>query len=231
MTDALSIRPQGLQRLDQPINRTDCTVHQKARPNATPRAKPKSAHTEREHWRSSGGSECVNSNPQQHGLYSSVAERQSCKLKVLGSIPSGGYYPASTPARQAAERFLCARARRDIPQTSQRRSVAADACLCRAPCQPPPLCHPVWSPACRVSPAPMDTSNPWDIIFLWAPSSGRASRPRVRLGIGNGMTKRTRHVTSLPPLLPRGLWSPRAAPALAGRGRPCHACAKTWWWC
>ena len=25
-----------------------------------------------------------------HGLYSSVAERQSCKLKVLGSIPSGG---------------------------------------------------------------------------------------------------------------------------------------------
>ena len=24
------------------------------------------------------------------GLYSSVAERQSCKLKVLGSIPSGG---------------------------------------------------------------------------------------------------------------------------------------------
>ena len=25
------------------------------------------------------------------GLYSSVAERQSCKLKVLGSIPSGGY--------------------------------------------------------------------------------------------------------------------------------------------
>ncbi len=28
-----------------------------------------------------------------HGLYSSVAERQSCKLKVLGSIPSGGYFP------------------------------------------------------------------------------------------------------------------------------------------
>ena len=27
----------------------------------------------------------------QHGLYSSVAERQSCKLKVLGSIPSGGF--------------------------------------------------------------------------------------------------------------------------------------------
>ena len=25
------------------------------------------------------------------GLYSSVAERQSCKLKVLGSIPSGGF--------------------------------------------------------------------------------------------------------------------------------------------
>ena len=24
------------------------------------------------------------------GLYSSVVERQSCKLKVLGSIPSGG---------------------------------------------------------------------------------------------------------------------------------------------
>ena len=24
-------------------------------------------------------------------LYSSVAERQSCKLKVLGSIPSGGF--------------------------------------------------------------------------------------------------------------------------------------------
>ena len=26
-------------------------------------------------------------------LYSSVAERQSCKLKVLGSIPSGGWDP------------------------------------------------------------------------------------------------------------------------------------------
>ena len=26
-------------------------------------------------------------------LYSSVAERQSCKLKVLGSIPSGGCFP------------------------------------------------------------------------------------------------------------------------------------------
>ena len=25
-----------------------------------------------------------------YGLYSSVAERQSCKLKVMGSIPSGG---------------------------------------------------------------------------------------------------------------------------------------------
>ena len=25
-------------------------------------------------------------------LYSSVVERQSCKLKVLGSIPSGGYF-------------------------------------------------------------------------------------------------------------------------------------------
>ena len=25
------------------------------------------------------------------GLYSSVVERQSCKLKVLGSIPSGGF--------------------------------------------------------------------------------------------------------------------------------------------
>ena len=28
-------------------------------------------------------------------LYSSVVERQSCKLKVLGSIPSGGLYYAS----------------------------------------------------------------------------------------------------------------------------------------
>ena len=28
-------------------------------------------------------------------LYSSVVERQSCKLKVLGSIPSGGLFPAS----------------------------------------------------------------------------------------------------------------------------------------
>ena len=28
--------------------------------------------------------------PWGHGLYSSVVERQSCKLKVLGSIPSGG---------------------------------------------------------------------------------------------------------------------------------------------
>ena len=29
--------------------------------------------------------------PLHNSLYSSVAERQSCKLKVLGSIPSGGY--------------------------------------------------------------------------------------------------------------------------------------------
>lgn len=28
-------------------------------------------------------------------LYSSVVERQSCKLKVLGSIPSGGLFLAS----------------------------------------------------------------------------------------------------------------------------------------
>ena len=28
-------------------------------------------------------------------LYSSVVERQSCKLKVLGSIPSGGLFPDS----------------------------------------------------------------------------------------------------------------------------------------
>ena len=27
-----------------------------------------------------------------HRLYSSVVERQSCKLKVLGSIPSGGSF-------------------------------------------------------------------------------------------------------------------------------------------
>ena len=27
-------------------------------------------------------------------LYSSVVERQSCKLKVLGSIPSGGFLPS-----------------------------------------------------------------------------------------------------------------------------------------
>ena len=31
------------------------------------------------------------------GLYSSVAERQSCKLKVLGSIPSGGFIAKSKP--------------------------------------------------------------------------------------------------------------------------------------
>ena len=31
-------------------------------------------------------------------LYSSVAERQSCKLKVLGSIPSGGFFAAATGA-------------------------------------------------------------------------------------------------------------------------------------
>ena len=29
------------------------------------------------------------------GLYSSVVERQSCKLKVLGSIPSGGFFRTS----------------------------------------------------------------------------------------------------------------------------------------
>ena len=31
-------------------------------------------------------------------LYSSVVERQSCKLKVLGSIPSGGSFASSQPA-------------------------------------------------------------------------------------------------------------------------------------
>ena len=29
-------------------------------------------------------------------LYSSVVERQSCKLKVLGSIPSGGFFEERT---------------------------------------------------------------------------------------------------------------------------------------
>ena len=38
-------------------------------------------------------------------LYSSVAERQSCKLKVLGSIPSGGCMPSSC-AHQASQ-SLC----------------------------------------------------------------------------------------------------------------------------
>ena len=32
----------------------------------------------------------IDSNSVDNSLYSSVAERQSCKLKVLGSIPSGG---------------------------------------------------------------------------------------------------------------------------------------------
>ena len=32
----------------------------------------------------------LNSDAHPSGLYSSVVERQSCKLKVLGSIPSGG---------------------------------------------------------------------------------------------------------------------------------------------
>ena len=35
-------------------------------------------------------------------LYSSVVERQSCKLKVLGSIPSGGLFPASLQFRSVA---------------------------------------------------------------------------------------------------------------------------------
>ena len=33
----------------------------------------------------------IASGPRRNSLYSSVAERQSCKLKVLGSIPSGGF--------------------------------------------------------------------------------------------------------------------------------------------
>ena len=39
------------------------------------------------------------------GPYSSVAERQSCKLKVLGSIPSGGYALQSTARRLAPWQF------------------------------------------------------------------------------------------------------------------------------
>ena len=49
-------------------------------------------------WRTRGSiamgvvacSQFCTSDAMQHSLYSSVAERQSCKLKVLGSIPSGG---------------------------------------------------------------------------------------------------------------------------------------------
>ena len=37
-------------------------------------------------------------------LYSSVAKRQSCKLKVLGSIPSGGFFLACALGRTGRER-------------------------------------------------------------------------------------------------------------------------------
>ena len=40
-----------------------------------------------------------------HRLYSSVVERQSCKLKVLGSIPSGGFCePSGERGRRASPR-------------------------------------------------------------------------------------------------------------------------------
>ena len=35
-------------------------------------------------------------------LYSSVVERQSCKLKVLGSIPSGGFFAVASQMRAKA---------------------------------------------------------------------------------------------------------------------------------
>jgi hypothetical protein len=46
-------------------------------------------------WHQGGMYHCRLSNPKPlfvFGLYSSVAEHQSCKLKVLGSIPSGGFF-------------------------------------------------------------------------------------------------------------------------------------------
>ena len=43
-------------------------------------------------WKPSTRDKCMHSISCMQGPYSSVAERQSCKLKVLGSIPSEGFY-------------------------------------------------------------------------------------------------------------------------------------------
>ena len=63
--------------------------------------------------------------PRRSSLYSSVAERQSCKLKVLGSIPSGGFWrrPRARDSRMdtsradpgAAPLHPCARGREPAP--------------------------------------------------------------------------------------------------------------------
>ena len=47
------------------------------------------------------GLQCL-ARPAMIGLYSSVAERQSCKLKVLGSIPSGGSPVRTCPRHRVA---------------------------------------------------------------------------------------------------------------------------------
>ena len=70
-------------------------------------------------------------------LYSSVAERQSCNLKVLGSIPSGGAC-AQRPARQTIETDTQAQLLQNDAHAGSRTRVTSmeglyDAATLRAP--------------------------------------------------------------------------------------------------
>ena len=67
-------------------------------------------------------------------LYSSVAERQSCKLKVLGSIPSGGYLLAG---RSMQSQFFASPSATHIVGRPEH----AEPVLCATTCYPRVSAH------------------------------------------------------------------------------------------
>ena len=84
---AKSLRPRAMARATRPCallrGRTPANAPRAAMPPLSSARRP----PEGARFLTPRDQSCV----QVRGLYSSVAERQSCKLKVLGSIPSGGW--------------------------------------------------------------------------------------------------------------------------------------------
>lgn len=79
--------------------------------------------------------------PDTVSLYSSVVERQSCKLKVLGSIPSGGFCTSSSLGEHllpcftslgSSLRSLCLRSTLVVPKVvpSVRQGRKVHGCVC-----------------------------------------------------------------------------------------------------